>query len=250
MDWPTGMSGNQEAAQLVDWAVEGPYSPAYIIVGEPKTSYVTSLTRYLRAALKLNDIPITGVGTARLDGSNVMQIVKDIHRLHPHVILTAVFSPYVEKIVAGLRRHGITAPILVTDGMDAQLELGKYSLADKVEVFFASFGFARLDSKSFFDAYKARFRKRPNPESFAGLGLETVRVLEAAVTKGGSTQPRAIDAALAGGMKVPGVGLADKTYAGNGVREPATDVGIARVDAPPGVYYAWYSSIPTNVPRP
>jgi len=249
MDWPTAMSGNQEAAQLVDWALGERMEPAYLLVAEPKTSYVSALTRYFRAALKKDDIPLVGEGTVKLDGSNLSTVAKDIRRAKPLVILTAVFSPYVEKIAAGLRHHGVRAPILVGDGMDAQLDLQKYSWRDLSEVMFASFGFARPSSKTFFDDYKARFRKRP-VGAFPGLGLETIRVLEAAVLKAGSTAPRAIDGAFAKGFKLTGVGLSDKTYPGNGVREPITDVGISRVDAPPGVYYPYYSSIPRGIPRP
>jgi len=249
MDWPTAMSGNQEAAQLVDWALGERMEPAYLLVGEPKTSYVSALTRYFRAALKQDHVPLVGEGTVKLDGSNVSAVAKDIRRAKPLVILTAVFSPYVEKIAAGLRHRGVRAPILVSDGMDAQLELQKYSWRDLSEVLFASFGFARPSSKAFFDDYKARFRKRP-VGAFPGLGLETIRVLEAAVLEAGSTAPRAIDGAFDKGFKLTGVGLSDKTYPGSGVREPITDVGISRVDAPPGLYYPYYSSIPRSIPRP
>jgi len=249
MDWPIAMSGNQEAAQLVDWALGERMVPAYLLVGEPKTSYVSALTRYFRAALTENHIPLVGEATVKLDGSNVSAVAKDIRRAKPLVIFTAVFSPYVEKIASGLRHRGVRAPVLVGDGMDAQLELQKYTWRDLSEVLFASYGFARPASKAFFDEYRARFRRRP-VGAFPGLGLETIRVLEAAVLRAGSTEPRAINDAFAQGFKLTGVGLSDRVYPGSGVREPTTDVGVSRVDAPPGLYYPYYSSIPRSVPRP
>src|SRR5262249_51528950 len=114
---------------------------------------------------------------------------------------------------------------------------------------FASFGFARPTSKAFFDEYGERFKKRA-VGGFPGLGLETVRVLEAAVLRAGSTEPRSIHEAFAKGFTLTGVCLSDKGYRGHAVPDPVTDGGVSRVVPPPGLYYPYYSSIPRSIPRP
>jgi branched-chain amino acid transport system substrate-binding protein len=249
MDWPIAMGGNQEAAGLVDWAAQQGWRTAYILTTDPTFDYVTSLTHYLRAAMKLSRIQVVGQGTMKLDGRNFNAVIDDIEHSHAESIFTASFSPYIERFVAAMRDRNIHLYTFATDGMDADIAFSHYTEKQVANVLFASFGFARPDSKQFFDDYLTRYGKKP-VGSFAALGLETVRVLSAAVLKASSTQPQAISDAFAHGFTLEGVGLSARTYQGHGVREPVTDVGLARIDPGEPSYYPFYASTPSPIPPP
>jgi ABC-type branched-subunit amino acid transport system substrate-binding protein len=94
---------------------------------------------------------------------------------------------------------------------------------------FASYGFPRQDAaaRRFAAQYRSRFGRDP-VGSFAGLGLETIRLLEGAVRQAGSAQPRAIQQAIYRGMTLHGVGLANRTYE-PGNHNPIGPVSIRKV---------------------
>jgi hypothetical protein len=59
--------------------------------------------------------------------------------------------------------------------------------------------------------------------------LETVRLLADAARKGGSAQPSAIERALAAGIALNGVGLADRSYRAGGDHNPIGAVAITKI---------------------
>jgi branched-chain amino acid transport system substrate-binding protein len=246
--WPVAMSGNQEAAQLVGYpAIRWNTKSAYILTSNPATAYETGLVRYLKRAARLVGIRIVGESTVSLTGRNLTALASTLRKSPAEVIFTPIFSPYVEGIIARLRKAKMLKAVLATDGMDAQLDLSRYGGNTLNNVSFASYGFPGNSSKAFFRAYKQQFHNVPLG-SFPALGLETVRTLAAGITKSQSTDPVRISAAFAKGLEVSGVGFAGRRYLGGGAREPIAEVGI--VDVIDGAYYASESSIPARIPAP
>jgi Periplasmic binding protein len=94
---------------------------------------------------------------------------------------------------------------------------------------FASYGFPRQDAaaRRFAAQYRSQFGRNP-VGSFPGLGLETIRLLESAVRRAGSAEPREIQRALYRGIALRGVGLANRTYQ-PGNHNPVGPVAITKV---------------------
>jgi ABC-type branched-subunit amino acid transport system substrate-binding protein len=246
MTWPTAMAGNAEVAQLVGYASQENATTAFVL-GAKGSAYSTALGRYFREAAKLDHVRVAGSAAIDLPRYDVANLAARIRRSKARAIFTSVFSPHVEPLVAGLRAHGVDAAVYATDGMDAGLRLARYAAAlDGVN--FASFGFSRPAGARFAKDYRGTFGQAP-AGSFPRLGYETIRILDRAAARAGSTDPARIDAAFARGFTVTGVALADVTYPGHGVREPLADAAVAR--AVRGAAYPLFASDPRGtVPVP
>jgi branched-chain amino acid transport system substrate-binding protein len=247
--WPTGMAGNEQAAVLVGNARALNVTKGYIL-STPGTAYTATMARYFQAAAKLAGVKILGASTVDPNGKNVSAVAAAILKQKPAAIFAAIFSPYGEKIIAGLRKHGVESqPIYTPDGMDADEQLKQYGTSlGWVDV--GSFGFPRPTSKPFFADYKAAYGHDPEG-SFPSLGYETIHVLDTAVSRAGSSDVKAIDDAFANGFSVTGVALEDIQYLGKGNRIPQTYSAYAGIVR--GQHVAMSSSIASEgvlVPAP
>jgi branched-chain amino acid transport system substrate-binding protein len=246
--WPTAMAGNAEAAQIVNYAHSENAINAYVLATRG-SGYVAALDRYFGKAARLDGVKILGRSDVALGGENVASVAAAIKKAKPRAIFTALYSPRAERIIAALRRHGVLNTVYGTDAMDADGHYASYGgLLDDVNI--GSFGYPRPASSRFFADYRAAFGHQPSG-SFPGLGYEAIRILEAAVARAGSTEPRALDAAFAKGFSITGVALADVTYPGRGARLPLTDAGLARIVR--GRHVALFASNPVgtiDVPKP
>jgi ABC-type branched-subunit amino acid transport system substrate-binding protein len=246
MVWPTAMTGNAEAGQIVNYA-HFENAPSAYILSAKGSSYISCLERYMVASAKLDHVQILGRATAALNGSNLGAIAATIKNSRARAIFTAIPSPYAEPLIAGLRRRGLLIQVFGTDGMDADGHYDKYgSLLDDVNI--GSFGYPRPTSDAFYNDYRSAFGHDPDG-SFPGLGYETIRILESAISQAGSTTPRAIDQAFAKGFAVTGVALEDVTYPGKGSRAPVANAAMARIVR--GQHVALFSNTPLgSVPAP
>jgi ABC-type branched-subunit amino acid transport system substrate-binding protein len=242
MLWPTAMTGTAEAAQLLSYARGDNATTAYMLTST-RPGYTRAMSTYLRRAAALNHIKLLGLSTVGLDGGNLGDAVKKIKRAQPNIILTAIPSPYVEPIVAGLRAQGvILPPVYATDGMDADLQLAKYGEVLQ-GTYYGSFGYERPEGRQFEADYQAAFRKEPLG-SFPRLGYETIRILAAAADHADSTSPRSMNAAFQNGFSVTGVALGDVTYL-RGTKIPVANAAMGRIVY--GSPYQLFSGLP---PRP
>jgi ABC-type branched-subunit amino acid transport system substrate-binding protein len=245
--WPVGMSGNEEVAQLVNYAKAQNGYTGFILTPSPSRWYASSLTPYFRRAAKLVHLPIVGEASVKLDGSNLRTVATAIKRSNAIVVFTDISSPYLSRIVARLRALGVHENVVfyATDGADAKLDLRTYG-RQLENVLVASFGFARPDAKQFFKDYRARFG-RPDTGSFSGLGFQSVQVLEKALQRSHTASPAALDAVFAHGLTIRGITLADITYRGRR-RLPITNAAVARIIR--GQRLAIFSSVPSPMPGP
>jgi branched-chain amino acid transport system substrate-binding protein len=131
--------------------------------------------------------------------------------------------------------------------MDTQLNLttGK----DAVNGYgFTTFGFPDKGSPTarFYQQFKGRFGASPDG-TYPALGYDTIKVLEAAVIKGGGFDPKVIEAALASGMTVRGA-LGAIHYKGHNQHNPTNLVAAVQIKN--GKFVKVLKSVPKKVPAP
>jgi len=163
------------------------------------------------------------------------------------VIMTGLFNPFLGTLIKQLRQQGIKTQVVGTDGVESGPILALPARTTN-GTGFTTFGFPTRGSATakFYAQYKARFGKKPDG-SFAALGYETIKVLEAAMLKADSTDPSKIQGALAAGLTVRGA-LGPIKYVGGGEHNPVTLVTVDRIKNRHFVLVR--KSVPTNVPRP
>ena len=165
----------------------------------------------------------------------------------PDVIMTGVFNPFLGTLIKNLRAQGVKTLVVGTDGAESAPILSLPAGTTNGTAF-TTFGFPTAGSATarFYAQYKARFGARPDG-SFAALGYESVKVLEAAMVKANSTDPAKIEAALSNGLTVRGA-LGPIKYAGHARHNPSTIVVVDRIKN--RHFVLALKSVPKNVPRP
>jgi ABC-type branched-subunit amino acid transport system substrate-binding protein len=228
--WPVGMGANEEAAALANYMRSEGY-PAVFTVSAPGIHVAELQTSYFRSAAQSRNVRVVGsasVATTSTDYSAVAHAIEAASP-RPPVIFTALPPPLVNRLAAGLRAKGVSQSILGTAAMDTPLTLKSGSQALE-NAAFATNGFPRATAaaRRFAADYRSRYGQAPIG-SFPGLGLETIRLLADSARKARSAQPSAIQRALAGGIALSGVGLANRTYGAAADHDPLGEVGISKI---------------------
>jgi branched-chain amino acid transport system substrate-binding protein len=161
--------------------------------------------------------------------------------------MTGIFNPFLGTLLKNLRAQGVKTPVVSTDGAESAPILA-LPAATTNGTAFTTFGYPTPGSATakFYAQYKQRFGAKPDG-SFAALGYEAVKVLEAAMLKANSTDPAKIEAALSKGMTVRGA-LGPIKYQGHGRHNPSTIVVVDRIKS--RHFVLALKSVPKNVPRP
>jgi branched-chain amino acid transport system substrate-binding protein len=250
--WPVGMAGNAQGTQLANYAKLRKYKKIYVL-DAPQMLYVHLMARYFEKAapsrglqvVGSDDIPFGATGFPQ-DYSAIATKIKN-NSNGAQAIMTGLFSPFVDFLARDLRRAGVNLPVIGTDGMDTQLNLttGK----DAVNGYgFTTFGFPDKGSPTarFYQQFKGRFGASPDG-TYPALGYDTIKVLEAAVIKGGGFDPKVIEAALASGMTVRGA-LGAIHYKGHNQHNPTNLVAAVQIKN--GKFVKVLKSVPKKVPAP
>jgi branched-chain amino acid transport system substrate-binding protein len=246
--WPVGMAGNAQGAQLAAYAKKLGKRRAYIVDATAQL-YVQTMSKYFRKAAPSRRIRIVGSTKVDVPGTDYSAAVTRIKNTtpKPDVIMTGLFNPFLGTLIKNLRAQGVKTLVIGTDGAESAPILALPAGTTNGTAF-TTFGYPSTGSKTaaFYTAYKKRFGARPDG-SFAALGFEAVKVLEAAMLKANSTDPAKIEAALAAGMTVNGA-LGPIKYAGKGRHNPSTLVVVDRIKSKRFVLAL--KSVPKNVPAP
>jgi branched-chain amino acid transport system substrate-binding protein len=246
--WPVGMAGNAQGAQLASYAKKLGKRRAYIVDASAQL-YVQTMSKYFRKAAPSRKIKIVGSTKVDVPGTDYSAAVTRIKNTtpKPDVIMTGLFNPFLGTLIKNLRAQGVKTVVIGTDGAESAPILA-LPAATTNGTAFTTFGYPSAGSKTaaFYAAYKKRFGARPDG-SFAALGYEAVKVLEAAMLKANSTDPAKIEAALAAGMTVNGA-LGPIKYAGKGRHNPSTLVVVDRIKNKRFVLAL--KSVPKSVPAP
>jgi branched-chain amino acid transport system substrate-binding protein len=252
--WPVGMAGNAQMAQLANYAKLRKYKNVYVL--DSTFLYIHLMSKYFKKAAPSRGIKIVGTdsvpfgatgfpGTPEGYGAIVTKI-KDMNP-KPQAIMTGLFSPFVDFLARELKTQGVNIPVIGSDGMDTgvNLQVG----GDAVNGWgFSTFGSAERGSPTakFYAQFKAKFGASPDG-TYPALGYDTIKVIEAAVIKSGSIDPKLIQAALANGMVVKGA-LGPIRYLGHNNRNPKNLVVVDQIRN--GKFVKVLKSVPKNVPAP
>jgi ABC-type branched-subunit amino acid transport system substrate-binding protein len=247
--WPVGMAATDEAAELTSFISSEGYRRVFV-VSAPGTTSIELVTNDFRSAAQTNGIQLVGSASIAMTTSDFSGLASAIQAAQPSpsAIFTALPPPLVNRLAAGLLAQGVHQVVLGSTAMDTRLTLSSDPKALE-DAIFASYGFPRVSSSArrFAAAYRARFGRDP-VGSFPGLGLETIRLLESAVHKAGSAEPSEIQRALAGGVTLHGVGLADRAYQPGGDHNPVGQVAITRIAL--GGFVPLIAITPNAAPKP
>lgn len=154
----------------------------------------------------------------------------------------------VVSAVKALRDAGFTVPILSGDGFDIGMDWAK--LPDESNVYFTTHADVSVDDKNAeVIAFRAAFKKKfpdAEPDAFAALGYDTVKLVAAAIDKAGSSDVNAVKAALSTltGFK----GITGEISFANGSQIPTKSVTIMKVVKGDETFVR--TILPTDVPAP
>jgi len=252
--WPVGMAGNAQMAQLANYAKLRKYKRVYVL--DSSFLYVHLMAKYFKKAAPSRGISIVGTdqipfGATGFGGTpeSYAAIVTKIKNLKPkpQAIMTGLFSPFVDFLARQLKSQGVNVPVIGSDGMDTGVNLQVGGSAVN------GYGFSTFGSPDKGTAtarFYAQFRKRfgASPDgTYPALGYDTIKVLEAAVLKAGSTDPKKIQAVLSRGMTVRGA-LGPLRYLGHGRHNPTNVVVVDQIKG--GKFVKVLKGVPTKVPAP
>jgi branched-chain amino acid transport system substrate-binding protein len=231
--WPVGIAGNAQGAQLASYAKRKHYKRAWVLDSKQQL-YVHLMAKYFEKAapsrgirvVHIEDIPFGQAGFPS-DYSALVTKIKGASP-KPDVIMTGIFTPFVDFFIKQLRQAGVKTPVIGTDGMDTT-NLTKTGGAAVNGTTFTTFGFPSKGSPTakFYAAWKHRYHSRPDG-SFVALGYDSIKVIEAAVRRGGSYDPKVIEAALKNGLTVNGA-LGPIRYPGSNRHNPTNLVAVVQV---------------------
>ncbi len=228
--WPVGAAGNAQMAQLASAAQSAGLTKIYVL--DSNFLYIHLMAKYFKKSAPLYGLRIIGSTSIPFGAtgfpSDFSAFVDRIKAAKPQAVMTGLFTPYVDTLTKQLRGAGVKVPVLGSDGMDTGLDLTAGGIAVNGNIF-TTFGFPSPGSATakFYDDFKKQYGKRPDG-SYAALGYETIKVLEAAVLRANSTNPAKIQAALAAGMAVNGA-LGAITYPGHGEHNPTNNVAVIKI---------------------
>jgi branched-chain amino acid transport system substrate-binding protein len=230
--WPVGTAATEEVAGLTSFVHSLGYGRVFVVSAQG-SRYVELVTSDFQSAAQTSGLQLVGNASVAMTTGDFSGVARAIAAASPKpsAIFTALPPPLVNRLAVSLHAQGVYQIVLGSTAMDTPLTLSGRSKAKALEnAIFASYGFPRANAAAgrFATEYRARFGREP-VGSFPGLGLETIRLLEDAVRKAGSAEPSAIQGALAGGITLRGVGLADRTYQPGGDHNPIGALGISKV---------------------
>jgi branched-chain amino acid transport system substrate-binding protein len=218
--------------------------------------YVHLMAKYFKKAAPSRGISIVGTdqipfGATGFGGTpeSYAAIVTKIKnaKTKPSAIMTGLFSPFVDFLARELNAQGVKIPIIGSDGMDTAVDLQVGGSA--VNGYgFSTFGYP--DKGTATARFYAQFRKRfgASPDgTYPALGYDTIKVLEAAVIKAGSADPKKIQAVLSAGLTVNGA-LGPVRYKGRGQHNPVNLVVVDQIKG--GKFVKVLKSVPKKVPAP
>jgi branched-chain amino acid transport system substrate-binding protein len=248
--WPVGTAATEEAAGLASFLHSLGYGRIFI-VSAPGSRYVELVTSDFQSAAQSSGMQIAGSASIATTTTDFSGLARTINAASPRpaAIFTALPPPLVNRLAAGLQAQGVDQAVLGSSVMDTPLTVSTRPKKTLENATFSSYGFPRTSASAhrFAAEYQARFGSEP-VGSFPGLGLETIRLLEDAVRKAGSAEPPAIQRALAGGITLKGVGLADRTYQPAGDHNPIGEVAISKVSA--GSILPLFATTPSSSSTP
>lgn len=239
---------NAEATVSANYAVEQGYKTAYILVS-PDTAYTAKLPVYFQQVFEAKGGQVLGTGTYTLDQQDFSAEVTKIQNMNPSpdLIMTSMYEPLFPAFLKQLRAAGLDTPVIGSDGIDTPTITKLGAVADGVVYTTAGFPAPGSPLEKFNADYEQKYGSPPDTV-FAGIGYDLGKIIEAAVTAAGSTDPVAIRDALANLQDVQGV-TSTITYAGtNGL--PIREVALVEIKDGEKTLIAMVKPDASEIPAP
>lgn len=239
---------NVQAAMLAEFAIEAGYKKTYLLTSTD-SAYTLKLPAYFGETFVGKGGELLGVGSYSMGQQDFSAEVTKIAAMNPapDVIMTSAYEPDFPAFVRQLRGAGVTIPILGSDAIDSPTTLG---LGDLVEgVVFSTAGFASEGSP--LAAFNAKYAEKTGAEPdtlYIANGYDLGTVINAAVTKADSLDPKAIRDAVASLENVAGV-TGPITYA-NTMGMPLRSVSLVRIAGGKRELVKEGMPDPANIPQP
>jgi branched-chain amino acid transport system substrate-binding protein len=240
---------NVQTAALAQYATEQGYKTAYMLCS-PDSSYTSKSCDYFKYALEKLGGQVVGQGSFTLGAADFAAEVTKIKNLSPapDMIMTPAYPPDAPTFIKQLRAAGVVIPVLSIDGVDSvdTISAGGPAVDGLV---FTTHGFPVPGSsmEKFWTDYKAKYGADPD-SVFAATGYDLVKVIEAAVIKAGSTDPKKVRDAIDGLDKVLGA-TGSITYKGQN-RVPLKDVYLVTVKVGKFEFVKKITPDPANIANP
>ncbi len=188
---------NTQTTALAQYATEQGYKSAYLLCS-PDSSYTSKSCDYFAQVFEKKGGTIAGRGSFTLGAADFSAEVTKIQGLSPQpdVIMTPAYPPDAPTFIKQLRAAGVEIPVLSIDGVDSQDTLSAGGAAVEGLVF-TTHGFPAegTSTAAFWAAYEKKYGSPPD-SVFAATGYDLVKLIEAAVTAAGSTEPAKVRDAL------------------------------------------------------
>jgi branched-chain amino acid transport system substrate-binding protein len=235
---------NVQAAAGAEWAYDRLKARTVAVLYKESSSYARLLHKYFQERFKELGGKVLAVVPYRLDN-----LEEEVDRLpKADLIYLAAQPDDVAAAIPALRGAGFDAPILGGDGLD--IGNAWRQVKDARNIYFSTHAYISADNpdprvKAFREAFAKAYPAK-QADAFAALGYDTARLLMAAITAAGSTEPEAVRKALAGTHDFEGVtgtiGYQD------GSRIPSKPVAIISIEHGSQQYMG--SLMPKKIPAP
>lgn len=227
----TAFGDNVQAAAAAEDAIRSAHRSALLVSTDDIAEYGDTLPVYFGDAFEQRGGEVVGVVDVDLDEAPTFGSVLDaLDALptHPDVVYTAIYSPWLDDLLAALRAHGYRGAVYGADGAETADLLAAGTAAEgmvltshaftgshaTVGLLFSPRSPAERISL-FVEGFERFHGEPPTSVSFAALGADAVDIVHAAAERSDSDEPSAIASAI-GDLDRVQVTTGRVTYRGNG----------------------------------
>lgn len=222
---------NVQAAAGAEYAFKNFGKTAYLL-SDMGVEYTTLLGQYFKARYTEMGGTIVLEDTYEDSATDFSAQITKLKALatQPDFYYIAAMPYNVGPVVKQLREAGLTGPVVGGDGYDTP-DLVSVAGESANDVYFTTHALMDKDNgtdgiKKFIAAYNAEYGHDPE-NAFAALGYDSAYLLADAIKRAGSTDPKAIQAALLDTKDFPGI-TGSITFA-NGSHVPQKGVTLIKV---------------------
>ncbi len=188
---------NTQATALATYAANTGYKTAYLLCS-PDSSYTSKSCDYFAQVFEKKGGSIVGRGSFTLGAADFSAEVTKIQAMSPapDVIMTPAYPPDAPTFIKQLRAAGVNIPVISIDGVDSQDTISAGGPAVEGLVF-TTHGFPAegTPTATFWANYEKEYGSPPD-SVFAATGYDLIKVVEAAVTAAGTTDPAKVRDAI------------------------------------------------------
>lgn len=177
-----------------------------IVVTDQSSDYSLGLTDAFVETFEAAGGQVVAQESLLAGESDFSAVLTTLLTLEYDVLYLPIYYTEAGLFIKQARELGLDQPILGGDGFHSPTLVELAGAANASEVYFTSHFYAVSDSevvKEFVDSYTAEYGKEP--DTFAALGYDATNLIFDAIERAGSSDPKAIQEALANTTEFSGV---------------------------------------------